>query len=426
MTTADWPVPRLPVFGWHAWQGPRQASLPCMLDLPGTVLTTSGRASITLALEALGVRRGDAVLLPSYHCPTMVAPAAQLGAVPRFYAIDARGTPDLDALERQDLSGVKAMLAAHYFGLPQPMARIREWCERHRIALIEDCAHALFGVADGQPIGSWGDAAIGSLTKFLPVPTGGCLVLRRPLQAPTMAGHGFKAQLKACLDIVEDGARHGRLGVLNPVVTAPLDLLRGRQGGDAAAEAQEAPDPGGDAAAPAISPIEAGLAIDMPLAHQRPAWACRAVAARLPRHRVVETRRRHYTWLAQALSGVPGLRPLLPDLPAGAAPYVMPLWVDRPDPGYHALRAQRVPVFRWDWPWPDVPALPGDVGPTWSHHVIQLGCHQDLSEADLRWIASTVCALVGRATGRPAPAGRVEAPDDGIAAARGPDAARMS
>ena len=220
------PTPKLPVFGWRALGGAARADQPCLLDLPGCMLTTSGRASILLALEALSVRAGDTVLLPTYHCPTMVAPADAIGAVPRFYAITELGVTDLAALERQPTEGVRAILVPHLFGLPQPMAQVRRWCDQHGIALIEDCAHAMFGSSDGRPIGSWGDAAIGSLTKFLPVPEGGCLVLNPRYAAPTLQARTARAQLKAWLDIVEDGARHGRMTGLNTLITAPLDLLR--------------------------------------------------------------------------------------------------------------------------------------------------------------------------------------------------------
>ena len=381
------PTPRLPVLGWSAFGGAAQADQPCLLDLPGCTLTTSGRASILLALEALDVRAGDPVLLPTYHCPTMAAPADAIGAVPRFYAITASGAPDLAALERQAIEGVRALLVPHLFGLPQPMAHIRRWCDERGIALIEDCAHAMFGHSDGRPIGSWGDAAIGSLTKFLPVPEGGCLVLRPDRTAPMLQPRTARAQLKAWLDIVEDGARHGRLVGLNTLITTPLDLLRSRRARPAVA---------GHGSSDRPDPIEAGFAIDATLARSRLTQACVQVAHRTPRARIAQQRRAHYRQLAHALSGVPGLRPLLPDLPDGAVPYVLPIWVEHPDPGYQALRSLRIPVFRWDHLWPTTGAPPGDHGVAWSHHVIQLACHQDLSPADLDTIVAAVKSVYQR------------------------------
>jgi hypothetical protein len=90
------------------------------------------------------------------------------------------------------------------------------------------------------------------------------------------------------------------------------------------------------------------------------------------------------------------LRPVLPDLPDDAVPYVFPIWVEQPDPGYQALRSMRIPVFRWDRLWPTTSKLPGDHGVMWSHHVIQLPCHQDLRPVDLNAIVAAVKSVYRR------------------------------
>jgi hypothetical protein len=379
-------IPRLPVFGWQAFGGAREAGTPCMLSLPAMHFTTSGRASILLALKVLGVGPGHTVLLPSYHCPTMVAPATDRGATPRFYPIDERGSPRLDWLDAQDLRGVRAMLVAHYFGIPQPMAHLRAWCDAHGIALIEDCAHALFGRSGERPIGAWGDVAIGSLTKFLPVPEGGCLVLNNGGQLPALADCSAGAQLRAGIDILEVGAVQGRLTGLNSLVAGGLQAMRRLRGGPAVPPLPEDP-------ADPTQLTAADQRIDATLAHRALSSPCSWVARRMPRERIVAVRRQHYAELARRLAGHRGLRPLLPALPEHCAPYVFPLWVNRPDPGYAELRRLRMPVFRWNRLWPGLGNVPGDHGVTWSHHVLQLGCHQDMQPADIDHFVQTVLRL---------------------------------
>lgn len=379
MSVEQPPIPRLPVLGWASFKGKAAAPVPGMLDLPNRHFTTSGRASILLALELLGVKAGDRVLLPTYHCPTMVAPVAHLGAEPVFYPIDAKGTPDFNWLAQQDLTGVRVLLAAHFFGLPQPMERIRAWCDERGIALIEDCAHALFGTSGGKPIGSWGDMAIGSLTKFLPVPLGGCLVVNRPAPDLRLKSPGRLASLKILVDVLEVAAKHQRLKGLNGLITGTMSFLRSLR-----RKSREV----------AVSSFAIGLlndgdsredqqTLDGGLARQRLAKAACAISLWLPRSRNVARRRRCYEVLAARLSGIPGMHPLMPKLPDGTAPYVFPLWVDKPDPGYATLRELNMPVSRWNWLWPDVPELPGDQGLMWSHHVLQIACHQDLTRSDI-------------------------------------------
>ncbi|MBB4844150.1 dTDP-4-amino-4,6-dideoxygalactose transaminase [Paucibacter oligotrophus] len=375
-------IPRLPVLDWHTFSGSKHSSTPCLLDLPQAQLTHSGRASILLALEMLGLGRGDRVLVPTYHCPTMIAPVIQRQAQALFYPLRADGSPDLDWIARQDLGGVRAILAAHFFGIPQHLAPLRAWCDERGIRLIEDCAHALFGVSDGQAVGSWGDLAIASLTKFLPVPEGGCLINNRLLgQAfPSLASPGAKSQLKAAFDIVHVGVNHGRLKGLNRPFSGLLSLLqRFKRRGEALAPAQAAADDYAES-----------FDIDLGQSHRALTAASRCMAQYAPRERIVEGRRQQYRFFAQAFAGSQAFRPLMPQLPEHCAPYVFPLWVDDPDPGYFELRRLGLPVSRWDRLWPEVGEIAGDHGQQWSHHILQLACHQDLSQQELQRMLALV------------------------------------
>lgn len=370
-------VPKLPVFGWSAFRGERRAPLPSVIDLPRRQYTTSGRSAIFLALEALGIGAGDHVLVPSYHCPTMIAPIVVLGAQPLFYPIDDHGQPSRAWLDTLGAPGVKALLVAHFFGLPQPMASLRRWCDEQRIFLVEDCAHAFFGRSDGRPVGSWGDAAIASLTKFFAVNEGGCLILGPGFATPSLARCSIGPSAKSALDIVESGAMHGRLRGLNRATTGLLNglrRLRWRRHEPGAATMRHASE----------------ALLDQREARRQMAAPCRWVVESLPMLRNVQRRRDHYLAFTLELSGRTRMRPLLPELPADAAPYVFPLYVDQPDPGYAALRELKAPVSRWDELWPSTPAISGDHGPLWSHHVLQLACHQDMTDADRAWMVETL------------------------------------
>jgi len=379
--------------GWQTFRGGRDAALPSLLDHPRHQFTTSGRAAILLALECVGVGPDDVVLLPTYHCPTMVAPVLTLGARAVFYPIDAQGAPCLDWLNEHAPARAKAMLATHYFGLPQPMDANRAWCTGRGIALIEDCAHAMFGRSGERAVGQWGDVAIASLTKFFPAPEGGILALNRPdLALPMLTPVPPLQEVKAAADILHMGASHDRLTGLNGLIRGVF-ALRGlmRRGA-----ATPAPVEGNAGSAPEEA-VDANMAlIDLPLSHRALTRASAWVSAGVPRQRIVQARRRHYDYLLQALQGNDEFRPLVPQLPAHSAPYVFPLWVRTPDPGYLEMRRKGVPVSRWDRLWPGVPSLQGDSGVAWSHHVLQLACHQDLSEAELAAIVTQVRRLFGR------------------------------
>ncbi|HSQ81018.1 MAG TPA: DegT/DnrJ/EryC1/StrS family aminotransferase, partial [Casimicrobiaceae bacterium] len=356
---------RLPVLGWSTFSGPFRSTLPSILDRDDVVFTTSGRAAIALALRALGIGRGDRVLVPTYHCPTMIAPIVAVGAEPVFFPIDATGAPATAALDDHQMQGVRAMIAAHYFGLPQPMAAIRRFCDRHGIALIEDCAHALFGMSDGRPVGRWGDYAIASLTKFLPVVDGGCLVGSRGTDDVPRLGHQpFAFKVKSFANALELGVTHRRVAGLNTLlggVFTAMAKLRCRRYEPESAECDAEPT---DVAGKWLADFAPGS----PIGNAASPWA-RWIAHHAHRERIVATRRRNYALLARLVASIPGVRALRPILPDDAAPYVFPLWVDRPEAVYQEVRRAGVPVFRWDELWPSSPDLAGDFGREWATHV---------------------------------------------------------
>jgi len=398
-------LPRLPVLGWDTFAGEKDSALPCALDHPHRVYTQSGRAAIALAIATLGIGRGDAVLVPTFHCPTMISPIVAVGAEPLFFPIDNLGAPRLDVLAAQDLRLVRGMLVAHYFGLPQTMSTVRKFCDERGIALIEDCAHAMFGKVEGRPIGGWGDFAIASLTKFFSVTDGGCLVLASGIAMPRPPGRQSSiSEFRSVANAIEFGARHHRLRGLNTPVNAFFAMankMRRRRNSRSAIALSDPPTEflrSGSIEDPLQSvtaPVDASK------------WA-KWIARNAHRERIVAARRRNYLYLAGALGSISGGMPLLPHLPDNAAPYVFPIWVEQPEASYQAIRAAGVPIFRWDQIWPGMPAIRGDFGVQWAKHIFQLGCHQDLSIDDLSRMVDRVRPLVAGAAaagqGRIAPA----------------------
>jgi|SoiMethySBSTD1v2_1073268.scaffolds.fasta_scaffold45701_5 perosamine synthetase len=374
-------IARLPVLGWAAFAGQRHAALPSIDERRNIVYTTSGRAAIALALRVIGCKAGDRVLVPTYHCPTMIAPVVKLGAVPEFYPLTASGAPSMAYLAQRGRNA-RAMLVAHYFGFPQPLSELRAFCDANRIAMIEDCAHAFFGVVDGRPVGAWGDVAIASATKFFPVVEGGCLVGDHPaLRHMNLKPRAVRDEFRAGIDAVELGARYHRFpgfDLLLRTVFGLKEVMRGRP-----FEFVTLDD--ADTVLPAsVDELDDELVLHSPTRVSR--WTI----LRAHRARIVAHRRRNYAMFASELADLPGAAPLRPQLPDTVAPYVFPLQVTNPQRRYRALRAERVPLFRWDRVWPGTPALADDIGHRWSTEVFQLACHQDLSENDVRTIAGTI------------------------------------
>jgi len=137
----------------------------------------SARYALAAGIKALGLSPIDKVLLPSYNCGVEIDPFKHFGIKTSFFKIDKTLMVDLDDLRRRIVGEVKAILVTHFLGFPQPIEEIKKICMEKGIFLIEDCAHALLSGDNGKELGSYGDIAIFSLLKTLPVPNGGLLVI---------------------------------------------------------------------------------------------------------------------------------------------------------------------------------------------------------------------------------------------------------
>lgn len=68
---------------------------------------------------------------------------------------------------------VRAMLVYHQWGFPQRMEKIEAFARKHKLFLIEDCAHTIDSTYKGKRAGTFGNVSIWSLSKFFPTPVGG-------------------------------------------------------------------------------------------------------------------------------------------------------------------------------------------------------------------------------------------------------------
>lgn len=377
-------LPRAPVLDWSSFKGTAPLRIACIDNAPHTAYTTSGRAALYQALLQLRLPAGSTVLVPTYHCPTMVAPVICAGLKPAFFGVQADGLPALDTIDAATASQAGAIIVAHYFGLPRSLAGLRAWCDRNDLALIEDCAHSFFGQAGDRPVGHWGDYATASLSKFFPVPEAGLLAsATREIARMSLAAPGIRAQVKGWVDVLEVAVDHDRLGGLNRLL-GPIFGLKNH--GPKEATTESATDRSSEKTMLQICDMrrigDAPLGISMMLNRV------------LPRGRIATRRKDNFALYAQYFADVAGARPAYASMPEAVAPYVFPLWVDDAERVYRSLHARRFPVFRWDRIWPGTPRLAGDVGPLWSQHILQLLCHQDLSAADVECTAYAVLELL--------------------------------
>ncbi|HEX6099451.1 MAG TPA: DegT/DnrJ/EryC1/StrS family aminotransferase, partial [Thermoanaerobaculia bacterium] len=124
------------------------------------------------ALHAWFAKHRGVVWFPSFHCGMEVRAAVDAGCEPRFYRVREDFTIDEEHLAEGLSHEPGAVVVIHYFGFAQPgIARIAAL----GAPLLEDCSHAFLSRFDGQPLGTFGDAATFSLYKSLGTVDGGAL-----------------------------------------------------------------------------------------------------------------------------------------------------------------------------------------------------------------------------------------------------------
>lgn len=115
-------------------------------------LVNSGSSANLLAFMALtsplmGERRilpGDEVITVAAGFPTTIAPIIQYGAVPVFVDMTIpQYNMDASMLEEALSEKTKAIMIAHTLGNPWDLGKIKEFCEKHNLWLVEDNCDAL-------------------------------------------------------------------------------------------------------------------------------------------------------------------------------------------------------------------------------------------------------------------------------------------
>lgn len=149
-----------------------------------------GRVALAAILRALGVRRGDEVLIQAFTCLALPEAVMSLGARPKYVDVSAGG-PNMDPDDLRQKIGqlTRAVVVQHTFGLPADISRLSAIASARGIPIIEDCAHTIASRVDGKPVGSFGAAAFYSYEASKPVfvGVGGSAIVNDPQLADSMA-----------------------------------------------------------------------------------------------------------------------------------------------------------------------------------------------------------------------------------------------
>ncbi|MGE0826107.1 MAG: DegT/DnrJ/EryC1/StrS family aminotransferase [Candidatus Binatia bacterium] len=153
------------------------------------IAVNSGTAALHLALEAIGVTEGDEVILPTMTFAATAEVVRYLHATPVL--VDCRSDTlniDPEKIVPAITKRTKAIIPVHFAGHPCEMDQILDIARAHKLAVIEDAAHALPARFYGQQIGTIGDITCFSFyaTKTITTGEGGMATTANPEWADRM------------------------------------------------------------------------------------------------------------------------------------------------------------------------------------------------------------------------------------------------
>ena len=154
-----------------------------------SVAVNSCTAALHLALEAVGVKEGDEVIVPTMTFTATAEVVLYFKAKPVL--VDCRPNTfniDPDLVERAITAKTKAIIPVHFGGQSCDMERILQIARKHKLYVIEDAAHALPAKYHGKTIGTIGDITCFSFyaTKTITTGEGGMATTQNPEWAARM------------------------------------------------------------------------------------------------------------------------------------------------------------------------------------------------------------------------------------------------
>jgi len=313
----------------------------------GKILTTT-HARYALALIAKAeLSPGDTVLLPAYHCPALVEPFIWSGCKISFYNMRYDLQPDENDFATK-LPIAQAAVLVRYFGFDANIKSLVHQARHAGCKVIEDLAHAAF--IDELH----GDYAVTSLRKFYPIDIGAEIYIKE----------GKDSSL-----IERKLNEYRKTAVLSALKRLTLKL-QNKIGKKLSLHFHETP------SYRYFNDMELGR----PLGN-----IYRKETGNDSSRKIIECRRRNFSTINKLLKKSKLGTPLFPELENNTTPYVYPFLLRRKE-YFDMIRSAGIPLFRWE----ELAPTECKVSKEFRSKLIQVPCHQDLTESNLETIANAL------------------------------------
>jgi perosamine synthetase len=160
------------------------------------VSSNSATSCLVMALGALNLGPGDEVIVPSMSFNATATAILFFNSIPVFCEVkEDTFCMDPTDVEAKITPRTRALMVVHLGGNATDMDAITAIAQKHNLKVIEDCAQAPGVTYRGQPVGTFGDAGVFSLTetKNITCGEGGLLITNNPnvaMKSRLIRNHG--------------------------------------------------------------------------------------------------------------------------------------------------------------------------------------------------------------------------------------------
>jgi perosamine synthetase len=130
------------------------------------ITTSLGREALYVGLQALRLKGGEGVILPSYVCGSVLEPIVRLGGIPQYVDIGEDLNIDPASVMRRIDEKTRVILLPHLFGKSGAIDSIMSIAQQNNLFVIDDAAQALGGKSGDRYLGTIGDCGILSFGPF--------------------------------------------------------------------------------------------------------------------------------------------------------------------------------------------------------------------------------------------------------------------
>ena len=193
---------------------------------------SNGTAALHLALKALGLKKGDEVIIPNI---TFVATANSVlltGATPVLVDVNYDDMNiSLDSIKQNITSKTKAILPVHIAGKICKMTQIKKIAKKNNLLLIEDCAHAIGTKLNNKHAGTFGSIGCFSFypTKNFTTIEGGMVITNSKRIAEYVTSARSHGLTRSLADRYSKG-KPWDYDIINPGFNYRLDEIRASLG----------------------------------------------------------------------------------------------------------------------------------------------------------------------------------------------------